>query len=273
PEDFIGLHFFSPVDKMPLLEIIVGEKTSDEALARAFDYAQQIKKTPIVVNDSRGFFTSRVIGTFVLEAIAMLAEGVPAPSIEQACTQAGYPVGALALTDEISLTLWQKIHQQTKAAALAEGREVPEHPATPVVEKMIGEYDRKGRTAGAGFYEYADGKKAGLWPGLADAFGTKAGPPEISMKDMQERMLFIESIETVKCFDEDVLRTVPDANIGSIFGIGYPAWTGGVIQYVNQYDGGVAGFVARARELADQYGDRFTPPASLVAKAEKGESF
>ncbi len=138
---------------------------------------------------------------------------------------------------------------------------------------MIGEYDRKGRAAGAGFYEYVDGKKAGLWPGLADAFGAKAGPPEISMKDMQERMLFIESIETVKCFDEGVLRTVPDANIGSIFGIGFPAWTGGVIQYINQYDGGVAGFVARARELAVQYGDRFTPPASLVAKAEKGESF
>ncbi|MQA26159.1 MAG: 3-hydroxyacyl-CoA dehydrogenase [Micromonosporaceae bacterium] len=273
PEDFIGLHFFSPVDKMPLLEIIVGEQTSDEALARAVDYAQQIKKTPIVVNDSRGFFTSRVIGAFVLEAIAMLAEGVPAPSIEQACTQAGYPVGALALTDEISLTLWEKIHQQTKTAAEAEGRAFTEHPAAPVVTKMIHEYDRKGRAAGAGFYEYADGKKAGLWPGLAEAFGAASGPPAISMTEMQERMLFIEAIETARCFDEGVLRTVADANIGSIFGIGYPAWTGGVIQYINQYSGGVAGFVARARELAAGYGERFTPPASLVAKAEKGEIF
>ncbi|MGH3747132.1 MAG: 3-hydroxyacyl-CoA dehydrogenase family protein, partial [Micromonosporaceae bacterium] len=271
PKDFIGLHFFSPVDKMPLLEIIAGEKTSDEALARAIDYAQQIKKTPIVVNDSRGFFTSRVIATYVMEAVAMLGEGVPGASIEQACTQAGYPVGALALTDEISLTLWAKIHHEMKVAAEAEGREFVEHPGTAVFEQMIHEHDRKGRSAGAGFYNYVDGKKAGLWSGLAEAFGGKAGPPEISMRDMQERMLFIEAIETVKCFDENVLRTVPDANIGSIFGIGYPAWTGGVIQYINQYEGGVAGFVARARELAERYGDRFTPPKSLHTKAEKGE--
>jgi 3-hydroxyacyl-CoA dehydrogenase/enoyl-CoA hydratase/3-hydroxybutyryl-CoA epimerase len=273
PEDFIGLHFFSPVDKMPLLEIIVGEQTGDAALARAVDYAQQIKKTPIVVNDSRGFFTSRVIGTYVMEAVSMLAEGVPPASIEQACTQAGYPVGALALTDEISLTLWQKIHQEMKAAAETAGQAFAEHPGTPVVEKMISEYGRKGRAAGAGFYEYRDGRKAGLWPGLGDAFGIAAGPGPVSMRDMQERMLFIEAIETVKCFDEGVLRTVADANIGSIFGIGYPAWTGGVIQYINQYEGGLAGFVSRARELAERYGDRFTPPESLVAKAEKGEIF
>ncbi|MGH3716514.1 MAG: 3-hydroxyacyl-CoA dehydrogenase NAD-binding domain-containing protein [Micromonosporaceae bacterium] len=272
PEDFIGLHFFSPVDKMPLLEIIVGEKTGDEALARAFDYAQQIKKTPIVVNDSRGFFTSRVIGTFTMEALALLAEGVPAASVEQACTQAGYPVGALALTDEINMNLWKKISDQTKAAAIAEGKPVPEHPGTVVFEKML-ELDRPGRSAGAGFYEYADGKKAGLWSGLAETFGTKPGEPAIPMKDMQERMLFVESIETVKCFDEGVLRTVADANIGSIFGIGYPAWTGGVIQYINGYSGGPAGFVARAKELAAQYGERFTPPASLVARAEKGEIY
>ncbi|MGH2601517.1 MAG: 3-hydroxyacyl-CoA dehydrogenase NAD-binding domain-containing protein, partial [Dehalococcoidia bacterium] len=258
PEDFIGLHFFSPVDKMPLLEIIVGEKTGDEALARAFDYAQQIKKTPIVVNDSRGFFTSRVIGTYTMEALALLAEGVPASSVEQACTQAGYPVGALALTDEINMNLWKKIHDQTRAAALAEGRDFPEHPATPVFEKMI-EIGRPGRSAGAGFYEYADGKKVGLWPGLAETFGATPGKPEIPMQDMQERMLFIESLETVKCFDEGVLRTVADANIGSIFGIGYPAWTGGVIQYINQFDGGLAGFVARAQELAARYGERFAP--------------
>jgi 3-hydroxyacyl-CoA dehydrogenase/enoyl-CoA hydratase/3-hydroxybutyryl-CoA epimerase len=273
PADFIGLHFFSPVDKMPLLEIIVGEKTDDAALARAVDYAQQIKKTPIVVNDSRGFFTSRVIGTYVMEAVSMLAEGVPPASIEQACTQAGYPVGALALTDEISLTLWQKINQEMKAAAEAAGQEFVVHPGTPVVEKMISEFDRKGRAAGAGFYDYLDGKKAGLWPGLKEAFGIGDGPGPVPMRDMQERMLCIEAIETVKCFDEGVLRTVADANIGSIFGIGYPAWTGGVIQYINQYEGGVAGFVARARELAERYGDRFVPPGSLVAKAEKGESF
>ncbi|PWW62335.1 3-hydroxyacyl-CoA dehydrogenase NAD-binding domain-containing protein [Actinokineospora spheciospongiae] len=270
-EDFIGLHFFSPVDKMPLLEIVVGEKTSDVALAKAFDYALQIKKTPIVVNDSRGFFTSRVIGTFINEAVAMVGEGLVPASIEQAGTQAGYPAPPLQLLDELTLTLPRKIRDETKAAIEAAGGTWPGHPSDGVVDRMVDEFDRKGRSAGAGFYEYDDqGKRAGLWAGLGDAFG---GGNEIPFKDMQERMLFAEALETVKCFDENVLRTVPDANIGSIFGIGFPPWTGGVIQYINGYPGGVAGFVARANELAAAYGERFTPPASLVAKAEKGEVF
>ncbi|MCG8919293.1 3-hydroxyacyl-CoA dehydrogenase NAD-binding domain-containing protein [Actinokineospora sp. PR83] len=270
-EDFIGLHFFSPVDKMPLLEIVVGEKTSDVALAKAFDYALQIKKTPIVVNDSRGFFTSRVIGTFINEAVAMVGEGLVPASIEQAGTQAGYPAPPLQLLDELTLTLPRKIRDETKAAIEAAGGTWPGHPSDGVVDRMVDEFDRKGRSAGAGFYEYDDeGKRAGLWTGLRDAFG---GGNEIPFKDMQERMLFAEALETVKCFDENVLRTVPDANIGSIFGIGFPPWTGGVIQYINGYPGGIAGFVARANELAAAYGERFTPPASLVAKAEKGEIF
>ncbi|EWC60944.1 Enoyl-CoA hydratase [Actinokineospora spheciospongiae] len=270
-EDFIGLHFFSPVDKMPLLEIVVGEKTSDVALAKAFDYALQIKKTPIVVNDSRGFFTSRVIGTFINEAVAMVGEGLVPASIEQAGTQAGYPAPPLQLLDELTLTLPRKIRDETKAAIEAAGGTWPGHPSDGVVDRMVDEFARLGRSAGAGFYEYDDqGKRAGLWAGLGDAFG---GGNEIPFKDMQERMLFAEALETVKCFDENVLRTVPDANIGSIFGIGFPPWTGGVIQYINGYPGGVAGFVARANELAAAYGERFTPPASLVAKAEKGEVF
>ncbi|SES31873.1 3-hydroxyacyl-CoA dehydrogenase NAD-binding domain-containing protein [Actinokineospora terrae] len=270
-EDFIGLHFFSPVDKMPLLEIVVGAKTSDAALAKAFDYAQQIKKTPIVVNDSRGFFTSRVIGTFMNEALAMVGEGIAIPSIEQAGAQAGYPAPPLQLLDELTLTLPRKIRDEARAAIEAAGGTWPEHPATEVLDRMVVEFDRKGRSAGAGFYEYADGKRTGLWPGLAEAFGS--GSTEIPFADMQERMLFAEALETVKCFDEGVLRTVPDANIGSIFGIGFPAWTGGIIQYINGYDGGLAGFVARARELAAAYGDRFLPPASLVEKSEKGETY
>ncbi|RLK61700.1 3-hydroxyacyl-CoA dehydrogenase NAD-binding domain-containing protein [Actinokineospora cianjurensis] len=270
-EDFIGLHFFSPVDKMPLLEIVVGAKTSDAALARAFDYAQQIKKTPIVVNDSRGFFTSRVIGTFMNEALAMVGEGIAIPSIEQAGAQAGYPAPPLQLLDELTLTLPRKIRDEARAAIEAAGGTWPEHPATEVLDRMVVEFDRKGRSAGAGFYEYADGKRTGLWPGLTEAFGS--GSTEIPFADMQERMLFAEALETVKCFDEGVLRTVPDANIGSIFGIGFPAWTGGIIQYINGYDGGLAGFVARARELAAAYGDRFQPPASLVEKSEKGETY
>ena len=277
PEDFIGLHFFSPVDKMPLLEIVVGEKTSDATIAKALDVAAAIKKTPIVVNDSRGFFTSRVIGTFMGEAVAMLAEGVPAPSIEQAGLQAGYPTGPLALFDEVSLTLGRRIREEGRVAAEEAGAAFPDHPSYPAIDRMVVEFDRGGRAAGAGFYDYAEGKRLGLWDGLVDNFGgTNLDMPFV---DMKERMLFAEAIETVKCLDEGVLRSVPEANIGSIFGIGFPPWTGGVLQYISGYvspDGtvsGPAGFVARARELAAEYGDRFTPPASLVALADSGGSY
>ncbi len=278
PEDFIGLHFFSPVDKMPLLEIIKGEKTSERTLYRALDVAKQIKKTPIVVNDSRGFFTSRVIGTFVNEGIAMLLEGVPAPSIEQSSSQAGYPAPVLQLTDELNMKLMRKIRDATRTAVLEQGGEWAGHPAEQVVDRMLDEYDRPGRLEGRGFYEYADGKRAGLWTGLRDAFPSVDDPASISLKDLEERMLFIESIESVKCLDEGVIETVADANIGSIMGIGFPGWTGGVLQYINGYqatDGsaGPAAFVARARELAELYGERFEPPPSLVEKAERGELY
>lgn len=270
-ENFIGLHFFSPVDKMPLLEIVVGENTSDAALAKALDVARQIKKTPIVVNDSRGFFTSRVIGKFLDEAVAMVGEGIHPASIEQAALQAGYPAPALQLMDELTLTLPRKIRQETAAAVEAEGGTWTRHGSEAVIDRLIDDFDRKGRSSGAGFYAYADGRRTGLWPGLIEHF-TKPGH-EIPFADMRERMLFAEAIDTVRCFDEGVLRSVPEANIGSILGIGFPGWTGGVIQYINQYEGGPAGFVARARELAERYGERFVPPASLVTKAEKGELF
>ncbi len=268
PQDFIGMHFFSPVDKMPLLEIVVGEKTSDAAIAKALDIAAIIKKTPIVVNDSRGFFTSRVIGTFMGEAVAMLGEGVPAPSIEQAGLQAGYPTGPLALFDEVSLTLGRRIREEGRIAMEAAGQSFPDHPSYAVIDRMVVDFERGGRAAGAGFYEYAEGKRLGLWDGLADNFG--GDNLSMPFEDMQERMLFAEAIESVKCYDEGVLRSVPEANIGSIFGIGFPPWTGGVLQYINGYPGGPAGFVARARELAATYGDRFTPPQTLVALAESG---
>jgi 3-hydroxyacyl-CoA dehydrogenase/enoyl-CoA hydratase/3-hydroxybutyryl-CoA epimerase len=267
PEDFIGLHFFSPVDKMPLLEIIVGEKTSDATLAKAFDFARQIRKVPIVVNDSRGFFTSRVISAFLNEAVAMVGEGVHPQSIEQAATQAGYPVGPLALMDELTLTLPRKIRTETRQAVEAAGGTWEPHPAEAVTDRMIDDFDRTGRKDGAGFYDYADGGRAGLWPGLREHFGTGADPAAADLRDLGERMLFAEALETVKCFDEGVLRSVAEANIGSTLGIGFPPWTGGCAQYIEQYQGGVAGFVARAEQLATGYGERFTPPASLVERA------
>src|SRR3954449_6831839 len=273
PADFIGLHFFSPVDKMPLLEIIKGEQTSDETLYRALDVAKQIAKTPIVVNDSRGFFTSRVIGTFINEGISMLTEGVPAPSIEQASSQAGYPAPVLQLSDELNMKLMRKIRDAAKAAG-ANGSGWDTHPSEAVIDRMLDEFSRPGRLEGAGFYEYGeDGRRTRLWPGLRDAFPPVDDPSQIDLRDLEERMLFIEAIESVKCLDEGVVESVADANIGSILGIGFPGWTGGVLQYINGYDGGVAGFVARARELAERYGERFEPPASLVEKAERGETY
>ncbi len=270
-DNFIGIHFFSPVDKMPLVEIISGKDTSPEALAKTYDYCQQIKKTPIVVNDARGFFTTRVIGTFANEGIAMLGEGINAQSIEQAAMQAGYPVGTLNLIDEINMGTALKIGKAARDDAKREGQELPpEHPAEVVMKKMVEELDRPGKVQGKGFYEYPENGKKHLWPGLKDAFG---GDKEIPFEDIKERMMFVEAIEAVKCFDEGVMESVADANIGSIFGIGFPAWTGGVIQYINQYEGGLRGFAARAQELAKLYGDRFNPPASLVEKAEKGEIY
>ncbi|MGW0026735.1 3-hydroxyacyl-CoA dehydrogenase NAD-binding domain-containing protein [Rhodococcus sp. NPDC003383] len=264
PEDFIGIHFFSPVDKMPLVEIIKGEKTSDEALARVFDYTLAIRKTPIVVNDSRGFFTSRVIGTFVNEAIAMLGEGIEPSTIEQAGSQAGYPAPPLQLTDELNMKLMQKIAKETAEAAAKGDTKLgtTRHPALDVVDWMV-EQGRPGRLEKAGFYEYDEtGKRLGIWQGLRDHYQTEA-TLDVPLQDLIDRMLFAEAIETQKCFDEGVLETTADANIGSILGIGFPAWTGGVAQFIVGYPGGKEGFVKRAEELAAKYGERFTPPASL----------
>src|ERR1700751_1416719 len=264
-EDFIGIHFFSPVDKMPLVEIIKGEKTSDEALARVFDYVLAINKTPIVVNDSRGFYTSPVIGKFINEAIAMLGEGVEPASIEHAGSQAGYPAPPLQLSDELNLELMHKIAVASRKGIEDAGGKYEPHPAEAVVEKMI-ELARPTRLKGAGFYEYVDGKRTRLWPGLRETF--KSGASEPPLQDMIDRMLFAEALETQKCLDEKVLTSTADANIGSIMGIGFPPYTGGSAQYIVRYQGpggpGKEAFVAPAREMAAKYGDRFLPPDSLT---------
>ncbi|MGV0993658.1 MAG: 3-hydroxyacyl-CoA dehydrogenase NAD-binding domain-containing protein [Mycobacterium sp.] len=260
-DDFIGIHFFSPVDKMPLVEIIKGEKTSDEALARVFDYTLAIGKTPIVVNDSRGFYTSRVIGTFINEALAMLGEGVEPASIEHAGSQAGYPAPPLQLSDELNMELMHKIAVASRKGVEDAGGTYEAHPAEGVVEKMIA-LGRPSRLSGAGFYEYVDGKRTQIWPGLREEF--KSGTSTPPLQDMIDRMLFAEALETQKCFDEGVITTTADANIGSIMGIGFPPWTGGAAQFITGYPGGKAGFVARSKELAAKYGDRFNPPASLL---------
>lgn len=261
PGDLIGLHFFSPVDRMPLIEIIRGRDTSDATLARAFDVAVGLRKTPIVVNDSRGFFTSRVISTFLNEGVAMLAEGIDPQTIEQACAQAGYPAPVLQLMDELTLTLPRKIRDEARNAA---GDAYVPHPAEAVLDRMVEEFGRTGRSSAAGFYDYENGRRTRLWPGLRSELG--ATNHDVDLHDLAERMLVVEAVETQRCLDEGVLTSVADANVGSVLGIGYPPWTGGVVQYVEGFPGGVAAFVARADALADRYGERFRVPDSLRAR-------
>ncbi|WKN48402.1 3-hydroxyacyl-CoA dehydrogenase NAD-binding domain-containing protein [Nocardioides sp. Arc9.136] len=281
PADFIGLHFFSPVDKMPLVEIIKGKETSDVALAKAYDVVQQIKKTPIVVNDSRGFYTSRVIGFMVNEGMAMLAEGVQPWTIERATTQAGYPAPVLQLSDELNLELMDKIAKATRAAAERDGQDLAEHPGTAVVTRML-EAGRAGRLRGKGFYEYDEaGKRQSLWSGLGELFPVASEQP--SIQDCKDRMLFAEALETAKCFEEGVITSAAAANIGSIMGIGFPPMTGGAAQFMTGYEApagsaaageiGLAAFVKRADELAETYGDRFRPTQYLRDLAASGGSF
>lgn len=269
PAQFIGLHFFSPADKMPLVEIIVGKETSDETLARAFDLVLQLNKTPIVVNDSRGFYTSRVFSTYVMEGAAMLAEGYHPRLIEMAGLMAGMPVGPLALMDEVSLKLIHDIRNQTARDLAAAGIALPEHPATPVLEKMVNTCQRFGKAYGGGFYDYPQNGKKQLWPGLLQAF--PANILHTDIKVLQHRMLFIQSIETVRCMEEGVLRNVPDANIGSVFGWGFAPFHGGTLQYINEW--GLPAFAAHCKELAAQFGPRFSPPALLLQKAAAGSRF
>lgn len=253
PTKFVGIHFFSPVDKMKLVEIIRGKDTDDETIARAYDYVQALGKLPIVVNDSRGFYTSRTFGTFVMEGAAMLGEGIPAPVIENAAMQAGMPVGPLAVLDETALSLSVHVLEQTRLDFQKEGRRYVATPGETLVERMVKEHQRPGRAAGGGFYDYPEGGKKHLWPELKALF-EKPGV-EWNMQDVKDRLLYRQSVETARCLAEDVLTSVHDGNIGSIFGIGFPAWTGGALQFI--YGMGVDAFEKRCAELATQYGSGF----------------
>jgi 3-hydroxyacyl-CoA dehydrogenase / enoyl-CoA hydratase / 3-hydroxybutyryl-CoA epimerase len=255
PEKFVGIHFFSPVDKMKLVEIIRGKQTDDETVARAFDYVQAIGQIPIVVNDSRGFFTSRVFGTFVMEGAAMLGEGIPAAVVEHAGIQAGMPVGPLAVLDETALSLSVHVLDQTRADVRADGGTYIATPGELLVERMVKEFDRNGRIAGGGFYEYPEqkGAKKYLWPELKKLFEK----PDASwvMRDLRDRLLYRQAVETARCLAENVLTTVHDANVGSIFGIGFPGWTGGALQFI--YGTGIEAFCERASQLAKRFGPGF----------------
>ena len=264
-KNFIGLHFFSPVDKMPLVEIIKGQNTSAETLAKAYDYVQQIGKTPIVVNDSRGFFTSRVFGTFVQEGLRMLSEGIHPARIDMAALKAGMPIGPLAIQDEVSLTLSEHVAAETRKALQAEGKDLPRSGADEVIETMIHTFDRKGKAAGAGFYDYPEGGKKQLWDGLSHW----KKDIDISEQEMIDRFLFVQSLDTLRCYEENVLESVVDANIGSIFGIGFAPWTGGAIQLLNQY--GLEKALVRANELEAKYGERFKAPQRLKDKVASGK--
>jgi len=253
PAKFIGIHFFSPVDKMQLVEIIRGKQTDDETVARAYDYVQALGKLPIVVNDSRGFYTSRTFGTFVMEGAAMLGEGIPAPVIENAAMQAGMPVGPLAVLDETALSLSVHVLDQTRADFHAEGKTYTATQGELLVERMVKELHRAGRAAGAGFYDYPVGQKKTLWPELKPLFEK----PEQAwdLQEVKDRLLYRQAVETARCLAEGVLTSVHDGNIGSIFGIGFPAWSGGALQFI--YGMGIDAFETRCAQLAHKFGPGF----------------
>ncbi|MDM7943021.1 MAG: 3-hydroxyacyl-CoA dehydrogenase NAD-binding domain-containing protein [Hydrogenophaga sp.] len=261
PARFVGIHFFSPVDKMKLVEIIRGKDTDDETVARAYDYVQALGKLPIVVNDSRGFYTSRTFGTFVMEGAAMLGEGIPAPVIENASVQAGMPVGPLAVLDETALSLSVHVLDQTRADFQSEGRVYAATPGELLVERMVKELHRAGRAAGAGFYDYPQGQRKTLWPGLKPMFER----PEQTwdLQDVKDRLLYRQAVETARCLAEGVLTSVHDGNIGSIFGIGFPAWTGGALQFI--YGTGIEAFEKRCDELSQTFGPGFVLGADVKA--------
>ena len=267
-DKFIGMHFFSPVDKMPLVELICGEKTSDETLAKAFDFVRKIKKTPIVVKDSLGFFTSRTFGSFFDEGCRLLEEGVDPVLIDNLAKQVGMPVGPLAGLDEVSTELMRKVNETQRDLGLY-GSTYNVESSDRVGNRMINEFGRAGRHYSGGFYEYFEDGSKKVWPKLYELYVNHE--LEMPYEDIKDRLLFRQVIEALKCLQEGVLGTVADGNIGSIMGIGAPVWTGGLIQFVNSY--GLKKFVERCQDLAAKYGELLAPPAIVFQKIEQGEQF
>ncbi|MFQ3666034.1 MAG: 3-hydroxyacyl-CoA dehydrogenase NAD-binding domain-containing protein [Sphingomonadaceae bacterium] len=266
PENFIGIHFFSPVEKMPLVEIIVGKKTGPRAIAKALDYVAQIRKTPIVVNDSRGFYTSRCFGTFVQEGLALLGEGTKPALIENVARHMGMPVGPLAVNDEVGLDLSWKVAQQTKKDL---GDQYRGGPGEAVIEKMM-ELGRHGRKNGRGFYHYPeDGSPKHLWPELSAHFPLAARQP--SPAEVRERLLYRQLVECARCFAEGVLETPQDGDLGAIFGWGFAPFTGGPFSHMDTV--GIARVVEILDRLTEQHGDRFAAPQRLREMAARGETF
>lgn len=266
PEQFIGIHFFSPVDKMPLVEIIVGEKTNDETIARALDYVGQLRKTPIVVNDSRGFYTSRCFGTYTNEGMTLLKEGVNPALIENVARGAGMPVGPLAVTDEVAIELAYKVMKQTEADM---GDAYVRPSSYEVVTKFVEELGRKGKRSGKGFYEYPEGGRKHLWEGLSQIYPLADKQPD--QEEVKKRLLYIQALETARCMEEGVVTHAEDADIGSIFGWGFPPYTGGTLSFIDTV--GLEEFVAECDRMAEAYGDRFKVSDWLRKKAADGERF
>ena len=265
PDQFIGIHFFSPVDRMGLVEVIMGKQTSQETLAKALDYIAQLRKTPIVVNDSRGFYTSRVFQTLIHEGGAMLMEGVPPAVIENAAKAAGMPTGPLALLDELTFDLPLKIVDQ---AIAEEGDKYTPPAGVPALRKMRDELGRSGRKSGGGFYDYPEGGQKHLWKGLAEHFPVTA---DYDVEELKKRYLYAQAMETARCLEEGVLKTPQDADLGAVYGWGFPLWTGGTISYIDTV--GIETFVAEADRFAQKYGPRFLPSVWLRERAAKGQAF
>jgi 3-hydroxyacyl-CoA dehydrogenase / enoyl-CoA hydratase / 3-hydroxybutyryl-CoA epimerase len=269
PENFIGVHFFSPVDKMMLVEIILGEKTSPATVAKAIDYSLKIRKTPIAVNDSRGFYTSRCFSTYVQEGIEMLAEGIAPAIIDNVGRMTGMPRGPLEMSDDVALDLAHKIETQTRKDL---GDAYVSRPPAAILEKMVVELGRYGRKNGKGFYDYPEGAPKRLWPDLGTVSPVKVTEAEpAAVAELKTRLLYRQAVETARCMEEGVVTTARDADVGSILAWGFAPWTGGTISFIDGI--GLPKFVAECDRLAAAYGDRFTPPKLLRDMAAKGESF